>query len=393
MQILRTLLTLAAFFVAASTRAFAAEPVIILDLPASGADPEAIDYESLPTLPGELGVVCPYSEEWQFQLHNYLAHWNGRFWCSWSNGPEVEDRPGQEIWFATSEDGLRWSEPKSVTGPPEPGYAYIARGLWEREGELLVLAAHFKGKGAFGVDKELVLQAWAWDEKSGKWTFRGNLFDDAINNFAPQRLPGSGDWILTRRDSRFNVSVLVGGVKSLSDWTSHPVVGVRDVEGFRPDEPIFWPQGGGGTLFALCRDNAGSQRLFHSTSTDEGKTWGMPVMTNFPNSTSKLYSMRTSRGYRVLVSNANPKLARRELHLSVSEDGKVFTRMARLDIPAPERTPNQEKIWLKFRKGIASLQYPHVIEHEGSLYIAFSRFKWQTEVFRVALDDINALRR
>ncbi|MEQ9066881.1 MAG: hypothetical protein RLO18_09160, partial [Gimesia chilikensis] len=45
----------------------------------------------------------------------------------------------------------------------------------------------------------------------------------------------------------------------------------------------------------------------------------------------------------------------------------------------------------KFSAGIASLQYPHVIEHDGYLYIAFSRNKLQTEVFRVKLTDIDAL--
>ena len=36
-----------------------------------------------------------------------------------------------------------------------------------REGELLALVAHFKGKGAFGADKELQLLAFAWDKAAG----------------------------------------------------------------------------------------------------------------------------------------------------------------------------------------------------------------------------------
>lgn len=43
-----------------------------------------------------------------------------------------------------------------------------------------------------------------------------------------------------------------------------------------------------------------------------------------------------ARGTRVLVSNANPKLGRRELHISSSSDGRVFTRVARLDIPSTQ---------------------------------------------------------
>ncbi|MCA9146364.1 MAG: exo-alpha-sialidase, partial [Planctomycetales bacterium] len=145
-------------------------------------------------------------------------------------------------------------------------------------------------------------------------------------------------------------------------------------------------------LFALYRDNSGSQRLFHSTSEDRGRTWGKPVITNFPNATSKLFSIPTSRGFRVLVLNANPAVGRRELYLAISPDERHFTQLALLDIPSPppvdDRAP---EVWRKFQTGVASLQYPHVIEHDDHLLIAFSRNKNQTELFRISLDDVEKL--
>jgi hypothetical protein len=65
--------------------------------------------------------------------------------------------------------------------------------------------------------------------------------------------------------------------------------------------------------------------------------------------------------------------------------------MAKLDIPAPAAPRGFESIWKKFAEGIASLQYPHAIEHNGHLYIALSRCKLQTEVFRVSLDSVDEL--
>ena len=94
-----------------------------------------------------------------------------------------------------------------------------------------------------------------------------------------------------------------------------------------------------------------------------------------------------------MVSNSNPKLARRQLHLSVSEDHVHFSRMAMLDVPAPPAPEGFESIWKKFSKGIASMQYPHVIEHDGYLWIALSRCKLQTEIFRVSLDAVDELRK
>jgi len=381
-----------------------AEPINILDLPDSGEDPAKIDYTALPKLQGKHAIINPASvgpdgekvelvdiHHLRLQLHNYLIWHDEKFWCIWSDGPAIEDRPTQEIKYSTSKDGLTWSPAKSVTGKPDEPYAFIARGIWLRDSELLALGAHYKGKGAFGSDKELQLQAYSWGEAAGKWQFKGKLYENAINNFPPQRLP-DGDWILTRRDARFNVSVLIGGRKSLDDWQSFPVVvGRNKSDKFRPDEPIFWALPDK-TLFALYRDNGGSRRLFHSKSIDQGRSWGAPKITNFPNATSKLFSLQTSRGYRILILNANPKIGRRELHLAVSRDGQKFTRLARLDIPSSPQLPEEiARLKKKFSAGIASLQYPHAVEHDGKLIIAFSRLKTQTEIFHVSLDDINAL--
>lgn len=181
---------------------------------------------------------------------------------------------------------------------------------------------------------------------------------------------------MTRRDSRFNVSVLIGGQTGVDDWKSFPVVERLKVKGFSPDEPIWWPLPNK-TLVALFRDNGGSSRLFRAVSTTNGQTWSLPVLTNFPNSTSKIFSLRTSKGERVLISNANPSVGRRQLYLSISEDGLLFTRMALLDIPSAKP---------------ATLQYPHAIEHDGHLLIAFSRNKAQSEVFKVSLRAIEELR-
>lgn len=349
----------------------------LLDLPGTDGDPDQIDYASLPVLTGRHAIVCPYDEQWKFQLHNYLLHRDGLYWCQWSAGPEVEDLPTQEVRYATSSDGLTWSKPRTLTGPPAEGRAYIARGFWEREGELLALAASYRGKGAFGVDKDLKLVAFAWDPASETWKEQGVVYENAINNFAPQRL-ASGEWMVTRRDARFNVTMLIGGVKSLSDWRVVPVVdrlkAVRTSQ-FSPDEPVWWPVADG-RLVAAIRDNGGSGRLYRTLSTDQGQTWSAPEITNYPNATSKLFTLLTSRGYRVLISNAHPKIGRRELHLAVSRDGLTFTRLARLDIPSPRAT---------------TFQYPHAIEHEGHLLIAFSNKKAVTEVLRVSLDDIDAL--
>jgi hypothetical protein len=122
----------------------------------------------------------------------------------------------------------------------------------------------------------------------------------------------------------------------------------------------------------LFRDNGDSKCLLRAFSTDNGRTWSKLVGTNFPDATSKFNALRTTRGYYVLVSNANPR-RRDPLTLSISRDGLIYTRMFYLI-------------------GGRHIDYPHVIEHDGSLYISFSGAKQTLEVMKVDLDDLERMR-
>ena len=110
------------------------------------------------------------------------------------------DRPGTRVSYATSDDGLNWSEPADLSGPPQKdGFGWIARGLWVRDGQLLALASHFKAPGYPG--KGLSLEAFRWDKATKSWRPHGTVLDDTLNNFPPKQLP-SGQYMMTRRDHR-----------------------------------------------------------------------------------------------------------------------------------------------------------------------------------------------
>jgi hypothetical protein len=72
-----------------------------------------------------------------------------------------------------------------------------------------------------------------------------------------------------------------------------------------------------------------------------------------------------------MVSNSNPR-KRDPLTLAISEDGVVFTKL----------------FWLI---GGRHVDYPHIIEHDGHLLIAFSGAKQTMEVMKVSLDELERL--
>jgi predicted neuraminidase len=301
----------------------------------------------------------------------------------WSDGPGIEDRVGQRVKFATSADGLKWSTPKFMTpvppnsDPDSPHYAthtdkgmrWISRGFWKRDGELLSLASLDEAAGFFG--KSLELRAFRFDQATGEWSDAGLVFKNTINNFPPIKLR-TGDWMMSRRMfdySKTGVHFLVGGVKALDDWQSFSVLG--SAAELKAEEPDWWilPDN---RLAAVFRDNRRSGFLYRSLSTDDGRTWTTPVKTNFPDATSKISGLRLRDGRYVLVSNPNPK-KRDPLTLSISEDGLVFTKMLYL-------------------VGGRHIDYPHVIEHDGSLFIAFAGGKQTVEVLKVKLSDVDEVK-
>ena len=346
-------------------------------------DPHDIDFHALPRIPSEHAVVSDVRDAGGTRVnqHNYLVHFNGRFWAMWSDGPGEarvppdehrdvvpgHDRADQRVSFATSEDGLVWSDIGDVAGPPDEGFGWIARGFWVREDELLALVTRFNAPGYRGEGLQLHAFICRTGIPEDGWEHLGLVYDNAMNNFPPKRLP-TGEWMMSRRLHDRGVHYLVGGVEAFDQWQSYPVV---DYEGeLLAEEPYWWilPDG---NLLALYRDNRRSGYLFRAFSTDHGRAWTDPVRTDFPDARSKFSGLRLSDGRYVLVSNPNPN-ARNPMALSISDDGIVFIRMGYL-------------------VGSRHVDYPHVIEHDGHLYVAFASAKQTVEVLKIAMTAIDAL--
>jgi hypothetical protein len=352
--------------------------------------PHEINFDNLPRVPSEHIVINDVTPENGVNQHNYLIHHNGIFWAMWSDGPAIEDMVGQVVKYATSKDGKNWSTPEMLTpyppdsGPDSPyyntrsenGFRWIARGFWEREGELLALASLDEAAGFFGPSLEL--RAFRWNETTENWEDFGQVYNNAINNFPPKKLP-TGEWLMSRRTYDYKdrgVEFLVGGLDSYNMWESYPVLGSNtDLDA---EEPYWWILPDGKSLMALFRDNRRSGYLYRSFSINNGRTWSQPVKTDFPDARSKFHGLQMSNGQYVLVSNSHPK-HRQWLTIAVSDDGMVFDRLFFL---------------VEGKKN--GVDYPHVLEHNGYLYIThsggFGGRKQSVEIQRVKISDIKKLK-
>ncbi|MCC5932331.1 MAG: exo-alpha-sialidase [Cyclobacteriaceae bacterium] len=356
-------------------------------------EPHSIDFANLQKLEAEhivISDVRPEGKDFDPVLHdpqggvnqhNYITFYQNKFWIMWSHGPGVEDRVGQIVKYATSKDGRNWSSARNLTnyadgsGPESPHYntrtleglRWIARGFWQREGELLALMSLDEAAGFFG--PSLQLRAMRWNEDLQEWEDAGMVYDNAINNFPPKKLP-NGEWMMSRRPYDYTekgVDFLAGGLESISSWSVFPVLGSESE--LTAEEPYWWTLPDGKSLMALFRDNRKSGYLYRSFSTDNGRNWSLPVKTNFPDARSKFHGLRLADGRYILVSNPNPE-KRDPLALSISEDGMVFNNMYYL-------------------VGGRRVDYPHVMQHNDHIYIAFSGGKQSVELLILKTESLD----
>ncbi|GAA5222316.1 exo-alpha-sialidase [Membranihabitans marinus] len=358
---------------------------LMLQGPGIPEETHDLDFENLPVIASTHSIVNDVRYAWgrKVNQHNYLVHYKGLYWAMWSDGVgnprdgvgaekhrgvvPGHDLPGQLVSFATSKDGIHWSEPRSLAGDPKTGHGWIARGFWVRDGKLLALVTQYGGRGYRG--KGLQLHAFELTSKRKmKWEHLGMVMDDAMNNFSPKKLP-TGEWMMTRRDSMANVHIIIGGVKSFDQWENFPLIGYKGKE-LAAEEP-YWLILPDNNLVAFFRDNNRSGYLYRAFSTDNGKTWSNPVKTNFPDARSKFSGLRLKDGRYILVSNSNPE-KRDPMTIAVSEDGLVFNKIGYL-------------------VGGRHIDYPHVIEHNGEILVAFAGAKQTMEVLKFPVSALDKL--
>jgi BNR repeat-like domain len=345
------------------------------------SNPHSIDFENLPKVKHKHTIVSDVRNVNGVNQHNYITYYNNKYWIMWSDGPGVEDKVGQRVAYSTSFDGINWSNKKYITPfPPisdttsafyntrsDFGYRFIARGFWKRGSELIALVAFDEANNFFG--PSLKLLSFKYNITNNTWQGNGIIYNNAINNFPPKLLPNN-KWMMTRRSYDRNVFMLIGGVNHISDWKSYPVV-TYDDKSLRAEEPYWWVSPNK-DLIALFRDNNKSGYLFRAISKNNGITWSKPIKTNFPDASSKFNGLCLKDGRYLLVSNPNPK-KRDPLVLSISNDGIIFTKMIYLI-------------------GGRRVDYPHLIEQDGSLLIAFSGGKQSVEVIKIEISELDKVK-
>jgi hypothetical protein len=341
-------------------------------------------------------------DEWTYSHHPHLAAFNGRFFAIWSNGRRDEDAPGQRVLLATSPDGKDWSSPTPLVDSLPGQHSDLvltAAGFHQHAGRLVAYV------GQYEYQSESLEDGCRRPSDSGHMgtTLRALTTMDGVNwselvdlglpivpNLGPQAT-ASGRLIISG-----NISFpYTDDPTGLSGWRMTGIYPdemaaeiVDDSESFwRVRERRGWPVGlcegafyqtDDGILHMLLRSNV--ERLWMTTSHDDGATWSSPVETAFTDNATKFNFGRLPDGrfYYVGCPDPEPLWVRSPLVLSLSEDGGNYDRHFILaDEPYTQRAAGMHKG--------GDYGYPHTLVHDAHLYVIVSRRKEAVEVLRVPL--------
>ncbi|MCC6585496.1 MAG: alpha/beta fold hydrolase [Bryobacterales bacterium] len=316
-----------------------------------------------------------------FNLHSYIGFYKGEFWAAWSSAKVHEEDPDQHIRYARSRDGHTWTKADVLAADPDGDAGpqrWIARGLFVENWRLralgaLVESAAYGQRGKGAVWGNLKLMAFTWDGRA--WRPNGVYAGDCMNNFPPVKV--AGWWTMPCRDRNMDFSLWRR--PGLDDeWQKVAITNQPPFD--RMDEPTIY-EAADGTVHMIIRDGSRSRRLLRAVSTDDGATFPIPTLTNYPDATSKNYAGRLSNGWFYLISNPHPD-RRDPLAISFSRDGWTYSK------PMALRTNAAGKRYNSRPGSAASIQYPHAIEHKGSLWVVYSTNKEDIEVSEVRLKDL-----
>lgn len=312
-----------------------------------------------------------------------LVHFKGRFFAQWQSSPRDEDSADTWVAYAVSPDGETWSRPRALA-PAGVGGEMRSSGGWWTDGALLVAYVNvWPGGFSSGAGGHAV---YLTSEDGGTWSGPRPVLDREgrpLRGVIEQDIHAYGG----RLHAAFHLQPGLlakphhtDDPRGLTGWTAGEMVNLPH-EGTtgREIEPSLF-RTADNRLVMVFRDQRSTYRQLAAESRDEGATWTTPALTAMPDSRAKQSAGNLPDGTAFLVNCPRASRERMPLALTLSRDGRVFTRSFLLrgaaELP-PLREPGKYK-----RPGY---HYPKSLATSEALYVVYATNKEDVELTRVPL--------
>lgn len=316
-----------------------------------------------------------------------LIGFRDRLYAQWQNSPRDEDSADTRVAYSISGDGAHWMPPIMMTDAGNGG-EMRSNGGWWTDGKTLVA----------------YINVWPTGFQSGEGGYTEyRTSTNGIHWSAPRRVTGAD-----RKP-----------VEGIIEQDPHPIGGGRIVTAFhlRPgltaapyytDDPLGltgWTRGRmanlphagktsrelepslfvrrDGCLVMVFRDEASSFRMLASESCDRGVSWSAPVLTDMPDSRAKQSAGNLPDGTVYLVNAPNSARSRIPLAVTLSADGRRFTRSFLLRGQGDLQPLRYEGTYKR-----PGYHYPKSVVWRGWLYVGYAANKEDVQVTRVPVESL-----
>ena len=294
------------------------------------------DYGTFPQAQFEVSEIYHGdASSFAYNHHQAISKFKDQLVASWSASPVDEDRPGQEVHYATSPDGKKWTKYRVlVATDPKSSIVRNNAGLCAHDGKLYAyvgVAGEIKPSTDpnltsfvpeyIRLDVYVTKDLVTWEEHQG--------IADNVYIFEGPRSLKDGSHLCAGCALIGEQYPLALRWKPGQDMASSPQIvhvpwtdrRIRPLQG-------TWYQTDDGHVWMYFRDAGMSTRLALSWSDDNGQTWADLVLTDMPNSMARANAGRLHDGrYYLIGNNYDRLLDRSHFQIALSDDGLTFDRM------------------------------------------------------------------
>ena len=345
----------------------------------------------------ETSVIYGFNKDWSFNHGAYINYFNGKFYAFWQHGRLHEDACGQHIAYATSTDGINWSEAKDFIPVKVDRYGNemlsSPYGTYVANGKLIVYVMEFgydpnelknsadptKPDNPDGA-KKLGRKLYAMYTTDGKTWTAGNEVASGGGNRDPKLIPD----LKMLFWAGFNSLAYTSDLTGMTNWVqSGPTLAqIQDAER-RGGDKLFLTEAAtyksdDNVLHLLMRSN--TQYLWATSSRDNGKTWGDIYRTNFTDDCQKFDFIYLPNGDILYIGTPGYTgyNFRMPLVAAVSKDGYTFDKQYIIgnEPYTPQATASTKLGNYSYPSAMIKGEYVYVIYAKQKEIIEVSRFKW-----------------
>jgi hypothetical protein len=315
-----------------------------------------------------------------------MIGFKGYLYCQWQSSATDEDSPDTWAAYSRSSDGKSWTAPMSLAKPFNS--SHCASGGWWVNGDTLVAFVNvwpesLSPRGGFAYYTKST-DGLKWSALKQVTMADGSVMKGIFEQ-DPHALP-NGRII---NAVHFQPGLICNpvytddpvGYRGWKRGTYTPMTYTGDVT--REIEPS-WFYRSDGAVVMVFRDQTSTYLKLAAVSTNKGNSWATAVLTDMPDSRAKQSAGNLPDGTAFIVSNPVNNKARIPLAITLSKDGKVFSKAFVLrkggsDLQAQQYTGTAKTL---------GYNYPKSTIWQGYLYSAYATNKEDVQYTRIPLASL-----